>query len=142
MRIVSTFVRAERDGAFEAMGVEGDPKKSLLFVFDTLVDDKSVVSAITVGQVRGESLDDLRLSRVGQFVLDRLATHQKLNYPDGVVMIAGVQNVSNAVQRVRNVLRNAPPGAAVLFVCADDKVYDAAAPGLNIDYKSARQDAH
>lgn len=142
MRVISTFLNAVPDeGLLEAAsGVSG--RNTILMVFDTIVDDKSLVAAITIGEILGNSLDDVRTSSVGQLVLNRMAAHHKINYPDGVVMIVGVKHVSNAVQRVRNVLRNAPKDAAVLFICTNDKVYDAATPALGIDYKSANVDSH
>lgn len=57
------------------------------------------------------------------------------------MILAGVQSVGTAKQRVRKVLADAPHQAAVLFLCADSKVYDAVTPHLGINYQSADPDA-
>jgi len=111
------------------------------FVFDTLIQEKSVVTGITVGKVNGRTIEHVRVSPVGQIVIACLTQHHLLNYPGHPLIVAGVQSVAQAVERVRKVLTNAPQGAAVLFVCADGKVYDAAVLGLGIDYQSAKQNA-
>ncbi|APF86902.1 hypothetical protein BCR16_08840 [Ralstonia solanacearum FJAT-1458] len=129
MRIVSTFLPAAHD---EDIG-----RRTQLFVFDALVGEKSLVLGVTVGRVDGPALDDVKCSAIGNKIIGRLATHHRLNYPDGVVVLAGVQSVGSAKQRVRKVLTDAPDQAAVLFLCADPKVYDAVTPHLGIDYQSA-----
>ena len=134
MRVASSYVAPVFD---EEMG-----RKLLLMVFDTLIDDRKIVVGITVGQV-GATLEDTKVSPIGQKIIDQLAAHHKLNYPETVsVIVAGVQNVGNAVKRVRNVLRQTPDGAALLIVCANDKVYDAAFPALCVDFNSANMNPH
>lgn len=134
MRLMSSYVAPVFD---EDMG-----RRLVLTVFDTLVDDRKIVVGITTGVV-GATLEDARLSPIGMRVMAQVMDHHKLNYPETApVIFAGVQRVSNAVQRVRNVLRNAPDGAALLIVCADDKVYDAAFPALGVDFKSANMNPH
>lgn len=129
MRIISTFLKPEPNAELGA--------NALVTVFDTLVDDKSLVVGITEGIVQGNDLADLRVSKVGQLVIDRLRRHKQLNYPNGPVILAGMASVAGAKERVRKVLSKAPPGAAVLLLCANGKVYDAAFDGLGIDYASA-----
>lgn len=130
MRVKSTYVGPFFDSE---MG-----EKLLLMVFDTLVDDRSIVVGITVGEV-GLTLDDLLLSSVGHKVMNQVIRHQKLNYSQtDPVIFAGVQYVSSAIQRTRNILSKAPHGAALMIVCADHKVYNAAVPALNIDSQSAK----
>lgn len=134
MRIISTFLPAVFDAEFG--------KKTILMAFDTLIDDKSVVIGITVGRLDGPTLDDVMVGAIGQKIITRLAGHHKLNYPQtSPVVIAGVQSVSNAVHRVRNVLRNVPDKSVLLFVCSNDKVYDAAFTALGVDFKSADMQA-
>ncbi|MCK4121258.1 hypothetical protein HFK83_02555 [Ralstonia pseudosolanacearum] len=133
MRIVSTFLPAAHDDEFG--------RRTQLFVFDTLVDEKSLVLGVTVGAIQGPTLGDVRCSPIGQKIVGRLSAHHVLNYPDGVVILAGVQSVGTAKQRVRKVLADAPHQAAVLFLCADSKVYDAVTPHLGIDYQSADPNA-
>lgn len=130
MRIVSTFLPPA-----PAQIVEG--RTAVVFAFDTLVDQKGLVVGLTVGAVDGPHLARVRVSQVGSVVLERCAAHHAMNYPHGVAVVAGVAQVGGAVQRLRKVLAQAPQGALVLLVCADDKVYDAAAPALGIDYQSA-----
>ncbi|MGE4340204.1 MAG: hypothetical protein AB7E55_30265, partial [Pigmentiphaga sp.] len=79
---------------------------------------------------------------VGMAVVECITAHHALNYPGKPVVIAGVQQVAGAVQRVSDALKKAAQGAAVLLVCADNKVYDAAFRGLYVDYSSAKQDSH
>ena len=57
--------------------------------------------------------------------------------PHGQTVVAGVQQVGQAKQRVRQVLAKAPHGALVLLLCADGHVYDAAFQALNVDLQSA-----
>lgn len=145
MNVISTFVQPvpateERIGQIMAEAGAFTAQKAQLFVFDTLVKEKSLVTGITVGQVNGQTVDDVKVSHVGMAVIACLADHHALNYPGQPVIVAGVQQITKAVDRVRHVLKQAPPGAAVLFVCADSKIYDAAAVGLGIDYHSAKQD--
>ena len=129
MRIISTFIAPEHS---QELG-----QHTLVTVFDTLVQEKSVVVGITVGVVQGNQFDAVRVSPVGQAVVQRLAAHWQRNYPDGPVVIAGVAKVAGAKERVRQVLAKAPEHAAVLLVCVDNKVYDAAFTGLGVDYGSA-----
>ncbi|MCV2423386.1 hypothetical protein LNV47_22620 [Paucibacter sp. DJ4R-1] len=129
MRVISSFLPSSPSSL-----VEGGP--AVVMAFDTLVDEKSVVVGITVGRVNGPQLTDLRVSAVGQQVIDRCAAHHQLNYPQGVVVVAGVAQVASAKQRTRDVLAKAPPQALVLLVCADGKVYDAAFTALGVDLKS------
>jgi len=130
MKIISTLLPAEPS---ELVG--GRP--AIVYALDTLVDQKGLIVGITVGAMDGPKLSDVRLSAVGRLIVERCGRHQTLNYPQGPVLIAGVARVSNAKQRVRHVLANAPPHAFVLLVCANDKVYDAACPALCIDLQSA-----
>lgn len=130
MRIVSTFLPSEHTP-------EAGDQATIVMVFDTLVDQVSVVVGITVGQVQGNDLNAVRVSSVGQVVIARLGAHRQRNYPNGVVVVAGVAQVASAKKRVRDVLAKAPQGAAVLLVCADDKVYDAAFDALGVDMQSA-----
>lgn len=129
MLVVSTFLKPEHSPEFG--------QQALLMVFDTLVDKKSVVVGITVGAVEGNDIDKVRVSQVGQMVIERLGDHRSRNYPDGPVVIAGVAKVTGAKERVRNVLAQAPEHSAIILVCANDKVYDAAFPALCVDYSSA-----
>ncbi|WP_269497265.1 hypothetical protein [Castellaniella sp. S9] len=147
MITTSTFVQpvaatAERIRQILAEAGGSGAQQAQLFVFDTLVGEKSLVTGITVGQVNGQTIQDVRVSPVGMAVVECLTAHHALNYPGKPVVIAGVQQVTGAVQRVGDVLKKAPAGAAVLLVCADDKVYDAALRGLHVDYGSAKQDSH
>ncbi|OFJ49582.1 hypothetical protein BA896_012615 [Janthinobacterium lividum] len=136
MRVVSTFIPALPEKEIS------DRSKVLLMAFDTLVDDRNIVVGITVGKITGPTPDDAFVSEIGRRIIVRVADHHKLNYPESqVVMLAGVQTIGNAIKRVRNILRNAPDQCALLIVCADDKVYDAAFPALCVDFKSANMQA-
>jgi hypothetical protein len=126
MRIVSTFLPAE---PFAAM----DGRAAIVMAFDTLVDQKSLVVGITVGRVDRPDLAHVRVSALGQAIIERCGRHMQLNYPQSSVVIAGVAQVAGAKQRVRDVLAKAQPGAFVLLLCASDKVYDAAVPALGIN---------
>ncbi len=133
-RIISTFLPPEPGNP--------DEQAVLLMAFDTLVDKKSVVVGITVGKVEGANLEGVRVSKVGQAIIDRVAGHANTNYPNGAVVIAGVAQVGGAKERVRKVLAQAPEHACVFLICADDKVYDAAFPALGVDFQSANLDQH
>ena len=130
MRIISTFLPAE------ASTITGG-RPSIMMAFDTLVNQQSYVVGITVGAVQGPHLADVRVSPIGQAIIDRCARHRAQNYPQGAVVIAGVASVPGAKERVRQVLAKAPPNSFVLLVCANDKVYDAAFPALCVDLQSA-----
>ena len=133
-RIISTFLPP-------APGKNGEPA-ALLMAFDTLVNEKSVVVAITVGQVQGPNIVDIRASALGRRVIDRVDAHARLNYPDGSAVVAGVAQVAGAKERVRKVLAQAPEHSCVFLICANDKVYDAAFPALGVDFQSANMDQH
>lgn len=135
MRIISTFLPP---GAEEIT----NGAQALLMAFDTLVDNKNLVVGITVGSMDGTSLESVRVSAVGQAVLNRCAAHHRINYPDGVVIVAGVASVAGAKERVRKVLAKAAPQAFVLLLAANDKVYDAAFEALGVDLQSAKQRPH
>ncbi|MBJ2139845.1 hypothetical protein JC796_03805 [Delftia acidovorans] len=128
-RIISTFLPPLPTPSGEPM--------ALLMAFDTLVDQKSVVVGITVGKVEGNDLDKIRVSAVGQAIIDRVGVHIDANYPNATVVIAGVAQVPGAKERVRKILAQAPEHSAVFVICANDKVYDAAFPALGVDFKSA-----
>lgn len=130
MQIISTFLPAQASAL-----TGGSP--TVVMAFDTLVDRKSHVVGITVGHMDGPDIASVRVSPVGQSVIDRCASHIAQNYPQATVVVAGVASVSGAVQRVRHVLAKAPPGSFVLLLCANDKVYDAAFPALGVDMQSA-----
>lgn len=130
MRIVSTFLPAE------VSGIAGD-SPTIVMAFDTLVDEKSHVVGITVGRMDGPNLADVRVSALGKAIISRCAGHIAQNYPQAPVVVAGVASVTGAKQRVRDVLAKAPPQSFVLFVCANNKVYDAAFPALGVDLQSA-----
>lgn len=134
LQVISTFLPPQ--------AIEGVSPKTVLMLFDTLVDKKRVVVGITVGQVQGQDLSEVRVSPVGQNIINALGLHMRLNYPQGPVIIAGVAQVPGAKERVRKVLAQAPEGSGVLLVCASNKVYDAAVPALCIDYQSANMDLH
>ena len=122
-------------------GMQG--RNTVLMVLDTLVDDKTIVVGVTVGTIAGNSLEDVRVRPIGNAVISRLAAHHTLNYPDtSTVVIAGVNGVGNAIQRVRSVLRNAPPKSGVLLLPANDKIYDAVVNALNVDFQSAGANSH
>lgn len=130
MKVISSLLPAKPE---EVSG--GRP--AVLMAFDTLVDEKRLVVGITVGRLDGPQLTDVRVSPIGQLIIDRCGEHMDLNYPDGVVVVAGVAQVGSAKQRVRKVLSDAPDQAFLLLVCADDKVYDAAFPALNVNFQAA-----
>lgn len=134
MRIVSTFLRPESNNDL----MEG--KQTVTMLFDTLVDDKSLIVGITVGRVEGNDLSKVAVSPVGRTIIERMARHRELNYPDGAVVVAGVAQVAGAKERTRQILAKAPHQASVLLVCANDKVYDAVFPALNVDLLSASID--
>ncbi|MBD9530429.1 hypothetical protein IB233_02125 [Comamonas sp. CMM01] len=134
LQVISTFLPPQ--------AVDGISPKTVLMLFDTLVDKKRVVVGITVGQVQGPDLRDVRVSPIGQNIINALGRHMDLNYPDSPVIIAGVAQIPGAKERVRKVLAHAPEGSGVLLVCANNKVYDAAFPALCIDYQSANMTQH
>lgn len=105
--------------------------------FDTLVDQKSYVVGITVGSLDGPNITDVRVSPVGQAIIERCGRHVTQNYPQAAVVVAGVASVSSAKKRVCDVLAKAPNGSFVLLICANNKVYDAAFPALGVDLQSA-----
>lgn len=131
MRIISTLLPAEETPEL----VEG--RQAVLMAFDTLVDEKSLVVGITVGKLDGPNIDDVRVSAIGQHIINRCARHHQTNYPDGTVVVAGVASVSGAKQRTRDVLAKAPPDSFVLLVAADGKTYDAAFKELGVDFKAS-----
>lgn len=135
MRIISTFLPS----AIEAL--TGD-SPAIVMAFDTLVNEKSVVVGIAEGVVQGPNVADVRVSPVGQLVLQRCTEHHRRNHPQGAVVLAGVASVSGAKERVRKVLAKAPEHALVLLVCANGKVYDAAFDALGVDMQSAHQQRH
>lgn len=135
MRIVSTFLPPEVGG--ESLGQELAGRPSIVMAFDTLVGQKSHVVGITVGRMDGPDLADVRVSAIGQIIIDRCAAHIDKNYPQATVVVAGVASVTGAKERVRHVLAKAPPDSFVLLVCANDKIYDAAFPALGVDMQSA-----
>ena len=108
-----------------------------MMAFDTLVDHRSHVVGITVGRVDGPDITEVRVSAIGQAIIERCGIHLARNYPQGAVVVAGVASVGGAKERVRNVLAHAPDNSFVLLVCANDKVYDAAFPALGVDLQSA-----
>lgn len=128
MRIVSTFLPAEPHP-----GMAGRP--AIVMALDTLVDQKAVVVGVTIGQLDGPTLNDIRLSDVGRTIVDRCSRHLELNYPQGAVVIAGVAQVAGVKQRVGQVLTNAPQGAFVLLVAATDDVCAAVIKQLNIKHQ-------
>lgn len=130
MRIVSTFLPSEHTP-------EAGDQATIVMVFDTLVEDKSLVVGIAEGVIQGNDFAGARVSPVGRLVIDRLQRHHARNYPDGAIVVAGVAQVAGAKERARQVLAKAPPGAAVLLVCANGKVYDAAFDALGVDMQSA-----
>ena len=132
MRIISTFLPAQNSTL-----KPGSP--AIMMAFDTLVDEVSHVVGITVGAVDGPNLAQVRVSQVGQAIIERCTAHVARNYPQAAVVVAGVASVTSAKQRVRNVLAKAPKNSFVLLVCANDKVYDAAFPALCVDMQSANQ---
>lgn len=129
MRIISTFLKPEKS---EQFGTD-----TLVMVFDTLVDSKSLIVGITQGVVKGNDFAGARVSQTGQVVIERLQRHRERNYPQGAVVLAGVAQVAGAKERVRQVLAKAPHQSAVLLVCANGKVYDAAFDALGLDMQSA-----
>ena len=129
MRIISTFLSPEAGDLMEG-------KQHVTMLFDALVNDKSLIVGITIGRVERPDLSGVVVSPIGQSIIDRMLRHRKLNYPDGLLMIAGVAQVPGAKERVRQILSKAPDKASVLLVCANDKVYDAAFPALNVDFQS------
>lgn len=135
MRIISTFLPPAAEEITQGA-------QALLMAFDTLVDDKNLVVGITVGSMRGTALDDVRVSAVGQAIINRCASHHRANYPGAQVVVAGVAQVAGAKERVRKVLADAPPKAFVLLLAADGNVYDAAFKALGVDAQSAHQHRH
>ena len=132
MRIISTFLQP-------VAGII-DGRKSMLMVFDTLVGEKQMTIGITVGKAVSQRLEDVQCSPVGHEIIDLMADHMERNTPDGIFIVAGVARRLTAPERIRQVLKRAPDRSGVLLLCADDKVYDAAFPALNIDFQSAHQD--
>jgi hypothetical protein len=130
MKIISTPLPA-------APSTLTDGRSTVVMALDTLVDEKSLVVGLTVGVMQGPQLAHVRVSPVGQAIIDRCSAHHALNYPDAPVVLAGMAQVGKAVQRVRQVLAKAPPGAFVLLLCADNKTYDAAYPALGVDLQAA-----
>lgn len=130
MRIVSTFLPAQPSAL-----VDGGP--TVVMAFDTLVGEKSHVVGITVGSMDGPDLAAVQVSAIGQVIIERCAAHIAQNYPQATVVVAGVASVSGAKQRVRDVLAKALPDSFVLFVCADNQVYDAAFPALGLNLQAA-----
>lgn len=116
-----------------------DNRLAIVMAFDTLVEEKPLVVGFAVGSIHGPKLTDVRLSRVGELVVERCCRHMELNYPHAPTVIAGVAQVAGAKERVRQVLAKAPPQAFVLLLCANDKVYDAAYPALSVDFQAAHQ---
>jgi hypothetical protein len=112
-------------------------RPTILMALDALVNDKRMVVGLTVGSVEGPNLTDVRVSPPSQLVINRCSAVMDLNYPQGVVIVAGVAQVAGAKQRVRDVLSKAPDQAFVLLVCANDKAYSAAHQVLNVNLQAA-----
>ena len=123
MKIVSTFAPPT---------VEAESgQRVALAVFDTFVDGKDLVVGLAVGRVGGRAPEDTVLSTVGAQVLHRLAEYRDFRNPDGAFIVAGVE--AQTAQRVRKVLQQAPSGSALLLVCTNDNIYDAAFEALHVD---------
>ena len=135
MQIISTFLPAEPSEL-------APDRPAVMMAFDTLVDQRSYVVGITVGVMQGPDLSQVRVSAVGQAIIERCTTHHRRNYPQGAVLVAGVASVAGAKQRVRQILTKAPPNTLVLLICANDKVYDAAFTALGVDLQSAHTNPH
>lgn len=132
MRIISSLLPAEPSDLMEG-------RATIVMALDTLVGEKSVVVGITVGGMDGPDINSVRVSAVGQAIIDRGSRHMQRNYPQGSVVVAGVAQVAGAKQRVRQVLAGAPPQSFVLLLCADNKVCDAAFGALGIDLQALNQ---
>ncbi len=130
MTIISTFLKSKVSSALA-------DRPTVVMAFDTLVNDKSHVVGITVGRVEGPDLESVRVSAIGQTVIERCCSRMDEKYAEPAIMIAGVASVAGAKKRVADVLAKAPPDSFVLLVCADNKVYDAAFPALGVDMQSA-----
>ncbi len=128
MQLICTF----------APPIDGDEpgQKVVVTVFDALVEGKNLVVGLTVGAIRGKTLEEVNVSPVGQRVLDYLGTYHDFRGAEGPVVIAGVASTSGATKRVREVLAKAPPGSAVALLCADNKVYDKAFEALNVNLEA------
>ena len=129
MRIISTPLPAE---VSTLMG----GRSTIVMALDTLVDEKSLVVGLTEGIMQGPDLANVRVSTVGQVIIDRCARHHQVNYPNAPTVVAGVAQIASAEKRVRNVLTKAPPGAFVLLLCANGKIYDAAHTVLGVQFQS------
>lgn len=110
---------------------------AVLMVFDTLVGNRHLVTGITVGEVVSANVFDTRVSPVGQHIIQVMAAHLQRNGLTGAFVVAGVANRLTAPKRVADVLRKAAQedASAVLLVCVDARIYDAAFPALNVDFK-------
>lgn len=114
-------------------------RRTVVMALDTFVGQKGLVVGLTVGRMKGPDIADVHLSELGMLIVERCVRHQEVNYPDGLVVVAGVAQVAGAKERVRKVLAEVEPGTFVLLVCADAKTYDAAQAVLGINLQSANQ---
>jgi len=108
-------------------------KNVISTVFDAFVGEKRLVVGIAVGKPRGQKLIDAELSPFGQIMVARFGEYRDLCYPDSAVTVSMVASVGSAAQHVRDVLQDALDGSAIVFLCADNKVYDPAFDALNVD---------
>ncbi len=136
MRIISTLLPPLEDD------VRVGERPAVVLALDTLIDDKSVVLGITIGQVNGQTLQDVVLSDVGRTIVRRGLRHAQFNHPDAAVVVAGVAQLTGAKQRVRQVLAKAPEHAFVLLVAATDDVCAAVIKAVGLHHQAAHVKPH
>jgi len=98
-------------------------------VFNTVVDDRSYLVAVTQGR---SAAGDVQLGLAGGECLRHLAERTQLGDPDASVHFAEIGSADRAEQRMGEVFDVIDDGAAIMFLCRNAAVCDAAFALLNV----------
>ncbi|QRX83588.1 hypothetical protein [Glaciimonas sp. PAMC28666] len=129
MEIISTFL--------PQIGLEKLGKKTRLTAFDTLIDGKSVVVGIAIGNIHKATEENA----IGIKVASRVIEHHQFKHPKGAPFIVAEMKVSStAVKQARDVLRRAPHQSALMFLCTDERVYNEAFAALGVNLSHGEND--
>lgn len=129
MKIISTFLHPVD---WEEHGCEAP-----LMAFDTLINDKSVVVGIIVGSMIGPTLEDAHVSAPDLQVVRRVIEHHQFIHPKAApIIVAPMKDVDVAKTGLLELLRHAPHQSALVLLCANEMVYEAALPLLCVNFQS------
>lgn len=139
-KIISTFIQNISDIAskhLDQLRLEVGSQTLQLCVFDTTFNNKNVITGITTGTLESDGNVSFYNGLVGNAIIECMTYNQDIKFSKNKLFIfAEIKHEANAERCIQQFFDEAPSGAALLIVCANDDIWGVALDLIGADFST------